>query len=326
MPKILGMGEALPVRRVDNTELAAELGRSAEEIERSCGIRSRCYAADGEGPSDLACSAAGAALREAKIGPQDIEFLIFATMTPDVTFPGSGCYLQYKLGCGTIGALDLRAQCSGFLFALEVAGQFLRAGAYSRILLVAGEVHSSGLDFSPRGADVTPLFGDGAAAVVLGSEGEGLLDSVIHSDGTNLERFWCEFPSSRRLPTRLTREDILAGKHYPRVETEPVKRDGIAQIPAAVKEVLERAGIHRDAVTRYFVQHLYPGVSEEAVRILGVADRATVTGRAEGHIASASLPMALFRSRQSGEVRSGDIVCLAAAGSGATWGAALVRL
>ncbi len=326
MPKILGMGAALPARRVDNAELGAQLGLGADEIEARCGVRSRFYAAPGEGPSELARRAAGSALQEAGMTPQDIQFLIFATMTPDVTFPGAGCFLQEKLGCTPIGSLDLRAQCAGFLFALEVASQFLQAGAYRRILLATGEVHSSSLDFSPRGADVTPLFGDGAATVVLGDEGDGLIETVIHSDGTNLERFWCEFPSSRRFPTRITIEDIRAGKQYPRIDSAQIQRDGIEQISAAILEIMEKSRIRRDQVARYFVQHLYPQASEEAARRLGIADRTTVTGRAEGHIASVSLPMALIRSRQAGEVRSGDVVCLAAAGAGENWGAALLRL
>lgn len=326
MPKILGTGEALPARRVENRELAARLGRCEEDIEHRCGVRARYYAAAGEGPSDLACRAARGALQEAGLAPQELDFMIFATMTPDVTFPGAGCYLQHKLGCGTIGALDLRAQCGGFLFALEVAVQFLRAGAYRRILIAAGEVHSSGLDFSPRGGDVTPLFGDGAAAVVLGNAEEGAFDSVVHSDGTTLERFWCEFPSSRRAPTRLVAEDLRQGKHYPRIDAERVKRDGVEQISAAVDEVLRKAGVQKDAVARYLIHHLYPEVSEEVARKLGVSDRIAEIGREEGHVASASLPMALHRARRSGEVRSGDLVCLATAGSGANWGASLIRL
>ena len=158
MPKIVGMGHFLPHRRVDNRELEKDLCLSAAEIERQTGVRSRCYADEGVGPSDLACEAAKIALDEAGLTSRDVEFVVFATMTPDVTFPGAGCYLQDKLGCGTVGALDLRAQCCGFLFALEVAEQFVGAGKYRRILVAAAEVHSSGLDFSPSGAQVTPLL------------------------------------------------------------------------------------------------------------------------------------------------------------------------
>lgn len=326
MPKILGIGFWLPAERVTNDDLASQLGRSAAEIAKQSGVATRYYAAAGQGPSDLAREAAQKALARAGWGPSDVEFLIFATMTPDVTFPGSGCYLQNKLGCGTIGALDLRAQCTGFLFALEVAEQFLRAGAYRRILVAAGDVHSSGLDFSPRGADVTPLFGDGAAAVVIDAEGEGLVHSVLHTDATSFERFWCEFPCSRRLPVRFMPGDLNEARHYPQIDADAVKRDGLAQIRQAVAEVHEASGVASSQVKRYFLDHVFPEVAERAGAELGVAGRLSVSGRTEGHVASAALPIALGRAVEAGEVGPGDLVCLAAAGAGANWGAALIRL
>jgi 3-oxoacyl-[acyl-carrier-protein] synthase-3 len=320
------MGHCLPERRVDNQELAGMIGSTPAEIEKRCGVRSRFFAAEGQGPSDLAKVAAESALEEAGIGATDIEFILFATMTPDVTFPGSGCYLQEKLGCSTIGALDLRAQCAGFLFALEVADQFLRAGAYRRLLIAAGDVHSSGLDFSARGAAVTPLFGDGAAVAVLDADGEGLVGSVIHTDASRFEEFWCEFPSSRRRPTRFLPQDLLLGNHYPRLDADAIRRDGERQIRSAVEEVLMQSKTRAEDVRRFFLQHIYRDAAQAAAQGLGVAARTTVGGLEEGHIASGSLPLALSRARQSGEVRTGDLVCLATAGSGANWGAALVRL
>jgi len=326
VPTILGMGYRLPERRVENEELAADLGIAAAEIERQSGVRSRHYAAQGEGPSDLANAAAIVAMGEAGLAPTDVDFLIFATMTPDVTFPGAGCYLQDKLGCGTIGALDLRGQCVGFLFALVVAEQFLRAGTYRRVLIAAADVHSSGLDFSPRGASVTPLFGDGAVAVILGSEGEGLVDSVIHTDATQFEQYWCEFPSSRRRPTRFMPSDLPLAKHYPKLEPDAVREDGLRHISAAVEEVLAKTARDPEDVHRYFFQHVYRDTALAAAEALGVRDRSRIGGLEEGHIASASLPMALCRARRDGDVRPGDLVCLATAGAGMNWGAALLRL
>jgi len=326
VPKILGMGYRLPERRVENEELAGNLGIAPALIEKQSGVRSRHYAAEGEGPSDLATAAAGVALREAGLAASDIEFLIFATMTPDVTFPGAGCYLQDKLGCGTIGALDLRGQCAGFLFALVVADQFLRARTYRRVLIAAADVHSSGLDFSPRGAAVTPLFGDGAVAVVLDAEGNGLVDAVIHTDATRLEQFWCEFPSSRRRPTRFLPSDLPLGKHHPRLEPDSVRHDGLRHIRSAVEEVLAKTANRPEDVRRYFFQHVYRDTALGAADALGVRDRVRVGGLEEGHIASASLPMALCRARADGDVLPGDLVCLATAGAGLNWGAALLRL
>jgi 3-oxoacyl-[acyl-carrier-protein] synthase-3 len=326
MPKIVGMAYFLPSRRVDNRDLEEDLGLSAAEIQRRTGVRSRRYAEEGTGPSDLACEAARIALAEAGMTPKDVEFLIFATMTPDVAFPGSGCYLQDKLGCRTVGALDLRAQCCGFLFALEVAEQFVRAGKYRRVLVAAAEVHSSGLDFSPRGAAVTPLFGDGAATVVVDSEGEGLLGSVIHTDATRFEQFWCELPTSRRPPARFLTADLPLGKHYPHLDAETVRREGVAHIRSAIEEVLACNGIRAEQVSRFFVQHVFRDAAFAALDALGVLERATVGGDEEGHVAAASLPISLCQARERGQVKSGDIVCMATAGAGMNRAAALVRL
>jgi 3-oxoacyl-[acyl-carrier-protein] synthase-3 len=302
------------------------LGLSAAEIERRTGVLSRYYAAEGVGPSDLACEASKVALEDAGSTPRDVDFVIFATMTPDVSFPGSGCYLQQKLGCGTVGALDLRAQCCGFLFALDVSEQFLRAGAYRRILVAAAEVHSSGLDFSAAGADVTPLFGDGAAAVVVGAEGDGLLGSVIHTDATSFEQFWCELPSSRRQAKRFVTGDLSLGKHYPRLDPEAVRRHGLAHMRSAIEEVLSRSGIRAQQVSRFFLQHVFRDTALAAADAVGVLDRATVGGEQEGHVAAASLAIALCRARQIGQVGSGDLVCLATAGAGMNSAAAVLRL
>src|SRR5215470_2569662 len=185
------------------------------------------------GPSDLAVPAAGQALREAAIAAPDVEFLIFATMTPDVTFPGAACYFQDKFGLGTVGALDVRGQCAGFLTGLMIADSYLRAGIYRNVLLAAGEVHSSGLDYSERGEAVARLYGDGAAVAVLGERaGAGLASVVCHADGEHHERFWIEYPSSRQHPLRITVEDLRAGKHFPSVDVAHVEAFGVEQLPA----------------------------------------------------------------------------------------------
>ena len=322
------MAYCLPERRVDNRELARQLGidQAGLDFFDAAGPRSRYYAENGQGPSDLAKVAAEMALHEAGMTASDVEFLIFARMTPDDTFPGAGCYLQNKLGCGTVGALDLRGQCSGFLFALDVADQFVRAGAYRRVLVAAGDVHSSALDFSPSGMDVTPLFGDGAAAWVMSDAGDEIVAIVIHTDATDFERFWCEFPSSRRRPTRFMVEDLAGKRHHPTLDREFVQRDGLARIRSAIEEVLQKSSTSPDRVAMFFLQHVYRNTALAAADALGFSGRALIGGLDEGHIASASLPIALCRARASGAVKKGDLVCLATAGAGMTSGAALLRL
>jgi 3-oxoacyl-[acyl-carrier-protein] synthase III len=319
------MAYALPERRVANDEIAARLGRSGDEITARTGIRERRRAGAGEGPSEFAARAARSALEATGWRPEDVELIVFATMTPDITFPGAGCLLQEKLGCGTIGALDLRAQCAGLPFALDVADSYLRARRYDRILLALGEVHSSGLDESPRGADVTPRFGDGAAVLLLDA-GDGALAAAISTDPTDFERFWCEFPSSRRLPTRFLSEDLETGKHFPRIDEEALRAGAPAAIVEVVGRVLEGAKLASERVSRFFFEHVLRDVAEEAARTLGVTERADVGDPEIGHVASASLAISLCRARERGEVETGDLVCLATAGAGENAGAVVFRI
>lgn len=322
------MAYCLPARSVENPDLARTLGVDPARVDAivAHGPRTRHYADHGRGPSDLAKVAADEALSSLGLGPADAEFLIFATMTPDVTFPGAGCYLQHKLGCGTIGALDVRAQCSGFLFGLDIATQFVAAGAYRRVLLAAGDVHSAGLDFSPEGIDTTPLYGDGAAVAIVDADRDDLLGIVLHADATDFERFWCEFPSSRRKPTRFVPSDLEAKRHYPTLDREFVERDGRERIRATVEEVLAQTATTKDRVAKFVFQHVYRGSALAAADALGVADRTLVGGFDEGHVASASLAITLCRARERGEVATGDLVCLATAGAGMTSAAAVLRV
>lgn len=319
------MAYALPEQRVANDELAVSLGRSAAEIAERTGIRERRHAAPGEGPSDLAARAGRAALEHAGWTAADVDLIVFATMTPDVTFPGAGCYLQAKLGCRTIGALDLRAQCAGLPFALDVADSFLRSGRAERVLVAAGEVHSSGLDPTPAGADVTPRFGDGAAVLLLDAA-DGPLACALHTDATHFDRFWCEFPSSRRTPTRFLPSDLEARNHFPRIDESTLRESGPPAIAAVVERVLGVAGVARADVRRFFFQHVLRDVAETSARELDVADRADVGEDDVGHVASASLAISLCRARERGDVRPGDLVCLATAGAGENAGASVFRV
>ncbi len=281
------------------------------------------------GTSDLALPAAEAALARAGATVGDVDFIVFATMTPDVTFPGAACYFQSKLACGTIASLDIRAQCAGFLFGLSVADQFIRLGTHRRVLLAAAEVMSPGLDYSERGARVAALFGDGAAAAVLGpGEGDaGLRSIVIHADGRHYDRFWCEYPASRQHPTRMTLENFRQGRHFPELDCDSVRRFGVATLPAVIDEALAAAGAARDEVDLFVLGHAFPDVVDEVAAQMKIAnDKVSNPSREHGHLVAASLPVALSRAAADGRVGPGATVCLAACGAGFTWGAAVVQL
>jgi 3-oxoacyl-[acyl-carrier-protein] synthase III len=308
--KILGLGHHLPPE---------------QEI---VGVR-RPILEEAVGPSTLVVGPVRDALAQAGLSEGDIEFIIFATMTPDVTFPGSACFLQNQLACGTIGAVDIRAQCAGFLFGLMVADGFLRVGKYERVLLAAAEVHSSGLDYSDRGARVAALYGDGAAAAVLGrdDEGRGLQAVVCHTDGRPYNSFWCEYPASWHHPTRMTAKDFREGRHFPTLDFELVAAFGREHLPAAVEEVLARGSAGADDVDCYFLSHIFPEVVDDSAAALGIPGSKLINaGRQHGHLTAATLPLALSEARSEGRVGEGSRVCLAACGAGFAWGAALLTL
>lgn len=280
------------------------------------------------GPSDLALPAAKQALERTGLTSADIDFIIFATMTPDVTFPGSACFLQDKLQCGTVGALDVRGQCCGFLMSLMIADGFLATSTYRNILLAAGEVHSSGLDYTDRGAKIARLYGDGAAVALLANrEGAGLESVVCHSDGRRYDEFWCEFPSSRQHPVRMTMENFNAGLHFPRMDFDAVAEFGRRHLPDAVREAMAKAGAEADDVDLFVLSHVLPEVTADAAAALGLAaDRWLDAGAAHGHLTAATLPVALSQALAAGRIASGTRVCLAACGAGFTWGAAVLRI
>jgi 3-oxoacyl-[acyl-carrier-protein] synthase-3 len=292
------------------------------------GSVSRPIATDPVGPSDLALIPGRQALDEAGVAPDAVDFLIFATMTPDVTFPGAACFFQDKFGLPTIGALDVRGQCAGFLMGLMIANDYLRAGIYRTIMLAAGEVHSSALDYSERGESVARLFGDGAAVAVLGERaGTGVESVVCHSDGRHYERFWIEYPSSRQHPLRITVEDLRAGRHFPRIDLEHVERFGTEHLPAVVRQALAAAGTTAEGIDLFILSHVLPQVVDRSAAALGIpAARLVTAGAPHGHLTAASLPVALSEARAAGRVGPGARVCLAACGAGYAWGAAVLTV
>jgi len=291
------------------------------------GVR-RPIAAEPTGASTLAMDPVRRALEQAGVGVEDVDFIIFATMTPDVVFPGAACFLHHQLDCQTTGALDIRAQCSGFPFGLMVADGFLRTGMYRRILLVMSEIHSPGLDYSEQGARVAALYGDGAVAAILGkNEGPGGLQAIAcHTDGRLYDRFWCEYPSSRRKP-RMRVEDFHAGRHFPALDFDRVAEFGREHLPAVVREVLEKASAAVDTVDWFFLSHILPGVVEDSAAGVGIPPSKLIdAGERHGHLTAATLPLALSEAVSEGKVGRGDRVCLATCGAGFTWGAALMTL
>jgi 3-oxoacyl-[acyl-carrier-protein] synthase-3 len=307
---ILGLGHHLPA-----------------EVD-AVGVR-RPIAVDPVGPSTLAVPAANQALAQAGLSAQAVDFIIFATMTPDVTFPGAGCFFQDQMACGTVGALDIRAQCAGFLFGLVIADQFVKAGVYARILVVGAEVHSAGLDYSERGAAIAALFGDGAGVALVGrGDGtRGLRGAAIHTDGRHHQGFWCEYPASRQHPVRMTPENFREGRHFITMDVDAVRCFGEESLPAVIGEALQAAEMSPQQIDRFIISHVLRDVAESVGERLRVASsRLNIPAARHGHLTAAALPAALSEEVAAGTLGAGDTVCLAASGAGFAWGAAVLTL
>lgn len=326
--RVLGWGRALPPRVVANEELAPALGVGAAAIAERTGITRRHFVEPGVGPSDLAREASLAALEAAALGIDDVDLIVFATMTPDIAFPGSGCFLQDKLACRTVGALDIRAQCAGFLFALVTADGYVRSGKAGRVLVAGAEVHSTALEMAPRAAAVTPVFGDGAGVAIVGAgERPGILGATLHSDPADLERFWCEFPASRHTPARMDLEHFHAGDHFYRLDADRVHPQAESTLAAVMREALDRARVSLERIALHVVHYFDPRVARRAIAREGVPEaRILATAEAAGHVAAAGIPIAIADALASGRVRRGDLVCCSAFGAGMSWGAAILEL
>ncbi len=326
---ILGVGHYVPGEPVPNAALESLMDTTDEWIRQRTGIQSRHFIGEDEncGASDLAHHASLQALEAAGLTAQDIDLIIFATLSPDVDFPGSGVFLQRLLEIPGVPALDIRNQCSGFLYGLSVADSFIRSGQYEHILLVGGEVSSAGIDMSTRGRDIAVLFGDGAGAVVIGpvDDGRGVLSTRLHADGRYAEALWMEFPSFRSRH-RITTEDIEAGRHYPKMNGRKVFKFAVQHLPEVLREALAASGKSIGDIDVLIPHQANLRINEAVAKQLNLSsDRVFNNIQKYGNTTAASIPIALFEAQQEGVVKPGALVALGAFGSGFTWAAAIVQ-
>ncbi len=325
--RISGMGHYLPERVVTNDDLAKFIDTSNEWIVQRTGIEERRWVEGNVGASDLAFEATKEALEEAGIKASDLDMIIFATLSPDINFPGSSCILQKMLNAPGVATLDIRNQCTGFVYGLSIADQFIKTGMMNNILVVGAEVHSSGLDMSTRGRDVTVLFGDGAgAAVVSASETDSrILDSKLHADGTQYDILMVELPASR-LKERITADMLDDARHYPVMDGRNVFRQAVTAMPAVVNEVLEAHGYTPQDIDLLVPHQANLRINQMVARSLKLTqDQVFNNIMRYGNTTAASIPIALHEAIQAGRVKDGDLVVLAAFGAGLTWGANLIR-
>jgi 3-oxoacyl-[acyl-carrier-protein] synthase-3 len=326
--ELLSTGFHVPERVITNEDLTRLMETSDEWIQQRSGIVERRWAENGVGASDLAKRAAEAALDRAGLEAADLDCLILATLSPDVYFPGSGVFLQRKLGIKDIPCLDVRNQCTGFVYGLSIADAWIRTGMYKRILLVGTEVHSTGLDKSTAGRDTAVLFGDGAGAWILGpgeDSGRGVLSVHIHADGRYAEKLWMEAPGSRYNPW-LEPWHLEKGLTRPYMEGRDVFKHAVVKMPAAVKEALAANGLGVEDIDLLIPHQANLRITQAVQKSLGLPDEKVVSNiQKYGNTTAASIPIALHEAVEEGRVKSGDLVCITAFGSGFTWGSALIR-
>ena len=326
-----GTGRYVPPRLVTNDDLARWMDTSNEWIIQRTGIEQRYWVpeAGGVGASDLGVGASKIALERSGWAPEAIDLIIFATLSPDLFFPGSGCLLAHKLGLSSTPALDIRQQCTGFLYGLATADAYIRSDLAKRVLLVGAEVHSSGLDISTRGRDVAVIFGDGAAAVCLeGSDTdihEGVLSSCLHADGSLAESLMTVAPASRENP-RLDEKMLKEGKHFPTMDGRTIFKTAVRRLPEVVGEALKKADIPLAAVDLFIPHQANLRINQAFAKALDLPESKVFNNiQRYGNTTAASIPLALDEAIEKGLVGAGSTVIFLGLGAGVTWGAVLYR-
>ena len=325
---ITGTGMHVPPRVVTNLELEKLMDTSDEWIQQRSGIRERRHVDAGTGPAHLATEAALRALEAAGCEPRDLDAILVASLSPQHDFPGISVFLQDMLGIAGCPAMDVRAQCTGFIYALQVGSLYVGSGQYDRVLVCGAEVHSTGLDMTTRGRDLAVLFGDGAGAVILepACEERRILSIHTHTEGKHAKKLWLEAPGSVFWPHRISHELIDEGRHFPYMDGRFVFKHAVTRLPEVVREALDANGHEIGDVDLALFHQANLRINEYVAKELGLGpERIYNNIQVYGNCSAASIPMCLDECVRSGRLRPGDLVCLAAFGSGFTWGSALLR-
>ena len=345
--RIAGIGKYVPERVVTNEDLREYMDTSDEWIRERTGIGERRYAhRTNETTTTMGIEAARVAIERAGTTAAEIDFIIFATLSPDYYFPGCGVLLQREMKMREIGALDVRNQCSGFIYALSIADQFIRTGTYKNILVVGSEKHSFGLDFSTRGRNVSVIFGDGAGAVVLQPATEadqGILSTHLHSDGESAEllamfnpgthaNHWnngaklADFGDAPIGEMFFSHEMIDQAQVFPNMDGPAVFKKAVVKFPEVIMEALQQNQLKPSDIDLLVPHQANLRIAQFVQHQLKLSDDQVYNNiHKYGNTTAASIPIALCEAWESGRVHPGNLVCLAAFGSGFTWGSALIR-
>jgi len=324
---ISGIGHHVPDRVVSNHDLSKLMDTSDEWITERTGIKERRYADEGIGPSDLAIPAVEKALENACLKKQDIGLIIFSTISPDYYLPGSGCILQHKMSFPNIGALDIRSACSGFIYGLSIADQYIKSGTFEHVLLVCSEVQSTTMDMSDRGRNVAVIFGDGAAAAVISrtNEERGILSTHIHSDGEYCKELWVKEPSTLS-SNRLSENSLENGEHYVEMNGREVFRHAVKRFPEAINEALKANNLTSNDIDLLIPHQANLRISSMIQKKIGLPDEKVYNNiQKYGNTTAASIPICISEALSEGKINNSDIIVCAAFGSGFLWGSSIIK-
>ena len=328
--KITGTGMSVPENVVTNHDLAKLMDTSDEWIRQRSGIVERRWIQEGESPSSLAENAARQALQDAGVSTSDLDCILLPTLSGEHDFPGTSFFLHERLDAGEIPCIDLRAQCSGFLYALSFATAQVRSGQFERVLVLGCEVHSTGLEVNDRGRDVAVLFGDGAGAVVVEAAGEGddagILEVRLHAEGKHAKQLWVEAPGSAHWPARLTKEMIDEGRVFPKMQGRAVFKHAVTRMPEVLLETLNASGVALEDVDLFLFHQANLRINEYVSNQLEIPPEKIFNNiERYGNCSAAAIPMLLAEATRNGRLQPGQLVSMTAFGAGFTWASALVR-
>lgn len=328
--KIVGLGHHVPETVISNQYLSNIMDTTNEWIIERTGIQERRWIDPAKDTvANMAAKASRMALERAKLKESDIDFIVFATITPDYFFPGSGVLLQRELGLdGRIGALDLRNACSGFIYGLSVADQFIKTGMYKTILVVGAEIQSTALDITTRGRNTAVIFGDGAGAAILQpSDQPGILSTHLHSDGTFAEELYVKDPGSSRPHSERQPEQILDTSTYKVVMNgSQVFKHAVVRFSEVIKEALDTNNMSKEDISLLVPHQANLRISQFIQQKLELSDDKVYNNIMRyGNTTAASIPIAMSEAWEEGKIKENDVVCLAAFGSGFTWASALIK-
>ncbi|HCC32179.1 MAG TPA: 3-oxoacyl-ACP synthase [Marinilabiliales bacterium] len=333
--KIIGVGSFVPPTVFTNHDLEKMMNTSDEWIVQRTGIKERRWVQDGESTSDLALNAANEAIKNAGINKEEIDMIIFATISPDHEFPGTGCFLQAKLNLPGIPAIDIRQQCSGFVYGLSIADSFIRTGQFKKILLIGAEVHSSGLNKTPEGRDISVLFGDGAGAVIISecevndpNKDPHIISTYLHADGSFAKELWICAPGTgvNKNNVRLDHSMLDQGLHYPHMNGKKVFTNAVKRMCEVTLKCLDDANLKPNDVDLYLFHQANLRINEALAERLEIhPDKVFHTIQKYANTTAATIPIGMNDAIKASKLKPGMLVGLAAFGSGFTWCAGLIR-